>query len=151
MEETQQQIEALRALYASTPAYRPFFEELGSYVNNMRTVKVDVIHRRLGGKRGTVVQAFRALEELDLGIYIKGTWGHPSRFDFSSGTGPVRIGLLAQGVEDEDELPDEVGENEIEDFGAEGNATQLSLHQASMEDIIKELKARGAQSVHVSF
>lgn len=149
MEETDTQVRGIRAAYEEHMA---FFDGLAQYVNNVRLITVDRLHQRVKGRRKAIVDGFRLLQALGLGEYTKGSRGHASRFEFARQTGPVRIGLLAQGVSDEDELPDEeIGESDDEDWLSALDADSTALADASTEDIIKELKARGAQTVHITF
>lgn len=152
MQENETQINALRQIYADKPALRPFFDELTTYLYNRRSIKIDVLHKRIGGKRVAVVAAFKALAELGLGTYVKGSWGHASRFDFV-GTTPKRVGLLARGVDDEEELPDIVAEVEAEEEEEtlEEDSGSLDISLLSIEDMINEIKRRGAKDVTVHF
>jgi len=150
MQETNAQVAELRKLYNDKPALRPFFDELASYIYDRKSIKIDVLHRRIGGKRVAVVAAFKMLGELGLGTYVKGSWGHASRFDFVSTT-PKRVGLLAQGVTDEEELPD-VAEEDVdpdEETGTDGEVLDISA--LTVEDLVSELKRRGAREVTVMF
>jgi len=150
MQESEVQVSALKKMYEDIPAYRPFFDDLARYINDVRSIKIDGMHRRVGGKRGNVVQAFKSLEQLGLGTYVKGSWGHPSRFDFS-GTSPRRVGLLAQGEVDEDELPDAADEEDEEEESESVGVEARQLAFASIEELIEEIKRRGAQEVVVTF
>jgi hypothetical protein len=155
MEEMPEVVAALRDLYANDATMKPFFDVLARYRNQMRSIKVDVIQTRLGSpRRGITVKAFKTLRDLGLGLYIKGAHGHPSRFEFAKGTGPSRIGLLAQGVDDEDDLPDDDDELDpevLESVFDEDDGISVELKDFSTEDIILELKRRGASTVTVAY
>jgi hypothetical protein len=153
MQETTEQKDLLRQLYADKPAFRPVFDALATYVYGRKSVKIDRIHRIVKGKRVNVVAAFKAVEEIGLGDYVKGSWGHASRFDFA-GTTPRRVGLLAQGVDDEEELDDVDTEIEAEldeDDAADGELSGAGISALSIEELIAEIKRRGAREVTVLF
>ena len=154
MQETVAQKAALVELYSDKPAYRPVFDVLATYLIGRKSVKIDRIHQFVKGKRVNVVAAFKALAEIGLGDYVKGSWGHASRFDFT-GTTPRRVGLLAQGVEDEEELDDVDSEVDNEsddsiDLPEEG-LSLLSVNDLSIEDLVVEIKRRGAREVTLVF
>jgi hypothetical protein len=154
MQETAEQKGALIELYTDKPAYRPVFDVLATYVIDRKSVKIDRIHRIVKGKRVNVVAAFKAVAEIGLGDYVKGSWGHASRFDFT-GTTPRRVGLLAQGVEDEEELDDvdievDAESDESNDLPEEGIGLS-GVNELSIEDLVAEIKRRGAREVTLLF
>lgn len=114
MNESQQQVEALRQAYGDDEGMRQVLEAFSKYQNSMRTVNVDVIWSRIGRsntKRSQIVAALKRLQELGFGTYTKGAHQYPSRFGFPRSKGPLWLAGLAEG-RDEEDLPDDTSDNQ---------------------------------------
>lgn len=146
MDESDEQVEALQAAYSSEDHIRKVLDVFATYKNAMRTVNVDVVWTKAGGRaslnRSEVVAALKRLQELGFGTYTKGAHGYPSRFGFRPLRGPLWVALLAQGSDAED-LPDDPGE-------LPGEESWESLEPGALEGWVDH-KFRLRQDVEISF
>jgi hypothetical protein len=104
-------IDQLSAAYANDHAVREVLNSFVRYKIGKKEVLVDRTHARLEDKtlkRSAVINVLRRLEEeYDLGKFIKGSQGHPSRFLFTPPLNALKVALAATGAPEE-EVPDEV-------------------------------------------
>jgi hypothetical protein len=110
MEENQEQIDALQQAYQDGAAMAQVMNAFGKYRNAMREVTVDRIWDRIGRgavRRSDIVAALKQLQELGFGSYTKGAHGYASRFGFARSQGPLRLSMLARGIAEEEDLPDD--------------------------------------------
>lgn len=156
---TDQESQKLQEIYADNPDCRQLLAYLGqTFQTNTRVVKVDRHYKKMGVRRSVLVRAFKALEGTGIGVYIKGAWQHPSRFEFKAGTGSAEVGQIAMGTSPEDleDVPDPV-ENEdgtdINNIEAESVTDEGStVNTYSIEQLIDALKAKkGVKSVTIQF
>jgi len=78
-------IERLKSAYSENPAVQAICDHLAGRNNNQNETK---LHRIIGHlkseayefKRAEIIAAFRKLEEADVGKYVEGRHGWPSRF-----------------------------------------------------------------------
>ncbi|MDN7845788.1 hypothetical protein QZM05_22610 [Burkholderia multivorans] len=130
MEENQDQIDALQQAYQDDGVMTQVMNAFGKYKNAMREVPVDRIWDRIGRgavKRSDVVAALKQLQELGFGSYTKGAHGYASRFGFARSQGPLRLSMLARGIEEEEDLPD--------DFYAEGDELKSSTADLAIDSM----------------
>lgn len=110
MEENQEQIETLQQAYQDDAVMAQVMNAFGKYKNAMREVAVDRIWDRIGRgavRRSDIVAALKQLQELGFGSYTKGAHGYASRFGFARSQGPLRLSMLARGIAEEEDLPDD--------------------------------------------
>jgi hypothetical protein len=75
-------IKALRHAYQRDEALRTVCDELAARGRSTRSTSVDRAHERTGLDRAAVVDVFRRLEKLDLGKFVVGRRGQPSRLEW---------------------------------------------------------------------
>ncbi len=110
MEENQEQIEALQQAYQDDAVMAQVMNAFARYKNAMREVPVDRIWDRVGRgsvRRAEIVAALKQLQDLGFGSYTKGAHGYASRFGFARAQGPLRLSMLARGIAEEEDLPDD--------------------------------------------
>jgi hypothetical protein len=110
MEENQEQVDVLQQAYQDDGVMAQVMNAFGKYRNAMREVTVDRIWDRIGRgavRRSDIVAALKQLQELGFGSYTKGAHGYASRFGFARSQGPLRLSMLARGIAEEEDLPDD--------------------------------------------
>lgn len=88
----------LQKLYNDNPAAKALLDELADRDRNQSETRTDrMVHllRENEVKRADLIQVFRELEKLDVGRYVEGRRGWPSRFVWSVKS--ANAGRLARG------------------------------------------------------
>ncbi len=104
-------IKALRHAYSKDEPLRTIADELASRTRSTRTTSVDRTMERTGLDRATVIDVFRRLEQLDLGKFVVGRRGQPSRIEWRyrlQDVGQAATGELTE-IEEADRLEEEEG------------------------------------------
>ncbi|WP_019624936.1 hypothetical protein [Thioalkalivibrio thiocyanoxidans] len=98
---TNDNIAQLRSLYDSNSAYQAIFDYLAGRTQNRSVMKVDRVVQQLQGEatRKDVIDLSKKLEEMNLGAFIVGRRGKPSRFEWASEL--TQVGRVAAGEEAE--------------------------------------------------
>src|SRR5438105_15878687 len=102
-------IKALRHAYSKDESLRAACDELASRTRSTRTSSVDRTMDRTGLSRATVIDVFRRLEQLDLGKFVVGRRGQPSRIEWRyrlQDVGQAAAGEIVE-IEQADRLEDE--------------------------------------------
>jgi hypothetical protein len=105
--------DALAKAYRENDAVRAICDHLSNRTYNQTETKLHRITRHLEDeayefKRAEIIAAFRALEESEVGKYVEGRHGWPSRFVWSAKS--LSLTALATGAAPEDTTPAEVAE-----------------------------------------
>jgi hypothetical protein len=128
MGDTKVDLAGVRAYYKVDPVAKLVFDQLGTFVKNMGTTKVDQLTWRLSSEqsapdRWQIIKFFRKLEQLGCGWLIEGRRGKKTRFEWSAGLVDVSHAAMGQDVKigPAPVLQDGDGEDTV------GNAHQVSL------------------------
>ncbi|MBD8531699.1 MULTISPECIES: hypothetical protein [unclassified Massilia] len=111
----------LADLYESNPTVRAILDMLGERTNNSKVSFAKRIHfllkqRGIVVKYGELIAAFRLLQEAGCGIFVRGSKGYSSRFDWAVKTTLVAdFARDAMGEEEDDENDEEDDEEDGED------------------------------------
>jgi hypothetical protein len=102
-------IKALRHAYSREEALRAVCDELASRTRSTKTSSIDRTIERTGLSRATVIDVFRRFEQLDLGKFVVGRRGQPSRIEWRyrlQDVGQAAAGELTE-IDQADRLDDE--------------------------------------------
>lgn len=159
MSPVNKQIDALRKLYKSNAAARKLLDYCAGRERNARVSSVDRTATVTGLSRAEVIEVFRDFEGLELGRFIVGRRGQPSRFEWQ--VAMVSVGQSATGeateiesddIDDVGDDPDEASSEGIKhtfrlrpDFPVEVElpANLTSTEASRLADFIKTLPFNG--------
>ena len=106
--------ESLHALYNSDRTARAFFDHLAKRQRNQAETTVDrilkILQRSLeneGIARGDVVSLFKSLQEVEVGQFVTGRWGRPSRFVWDAPLTEVAMAATGEEVPGHEETGEE--------------------------------------------
>lgn len=112
MTEWQESIDGLQTAYNQDLVLKALIDDaFAKYKIRVSEVPLDLLLKRIGGQgfgKPKLLAALRKLHQLELGVYIKGSHGHKSRFAFSQGLGPKQIANMAIGSELEAGIEDPI-------------------------------------------
>ncbi len=118
-------ITKVRALINESDVAKEFFTQLSSRVKNYRRTTLDHGEKIANASRSDVVELFRQMEELDLGVYRLGRRGQPTRFEWSVAMVETARAALGEG---DDVLPLEDSELYIEENSEEEEEEEEGDH-----------------------
>ncbi|MFT3830437.1 MAG: hypothetical protein QM691_12115 [Opitutaceae bacterium] len=133
MKKPQIPIDELKKLYQKSEVARAFLDHAARRKNNQTETKVDRILTILNREghslsRGDVIELFKRFEALELGSFVKGTHGWPSRFVWQVGI--VSVGKAAAGESAEIESVAD------EDTDTEDADADLVVHSFRLRDTL---------------
>lgn len=137
-------VRAIQAIVALSDTAKEFLESLAERQKNRKETTVDQVMSKHRARRRDVIDMFRAMEEAGLGRFVVGRREQRSRFVWS--TGMIDVGQAALGHRAD---IFEIDEEEFEDD--EDDPEFCFLSDATIDQIVGELKRRGAKSINFQF
>lgn len=105
-----ERIAGLRQIVETQPCAQPIFDWMSKRKNQLAEIEVQILERKFGESRRTLIAFLRALENLELGHFWTGRHGYESRLELYSHInqiGQAALGMIDDIDTEEDDTLDE--------------------------------------------